>query len=1245
MKKLSVLIVFFIFCVFSALSQTWIEISSVNPQPVTVKLISPQVNNPVFKVEPKGFFITNMPIENNVFQKVSVENATPILIKGVPELPKVATSLIIPDNQTMSVQVTFNGYTDYPNMDILPSKGNLTRDIDPKNVPYEYGPEYSQNQFYPGLLAELKDPYILRDFRGQTVITYPYQYNPVTKTLRVYHQLNVTLLPVNNPVINAYNRTKQIESIDVEYNNIYSSQFLNYSNLHKYTPLNENGKMLVICHDAFMTAMQPFVNWKNDKGIPTQMVSVSAAGSTSTAIKSYVQNYYNTNGLTYLLLVGDATQCPTFTVAGGGSDPSYGFLTGSDHYQEIFVGRFSAENVTQVSTQVTRSISYEKNPQLTLGKFNHCVGIGSSEGPGDDNEYDYQHMRNILNDLTGYTYNTRAELFDGSQGGADLAGDATAALLTAEIAKGCGIIGYVGHGSDNSFVTTGFSNTNVNALTNTSMWPFIWAVACVNGNFTAGTCFAEAWLRATSGGQPTGAVATMMSSINQSWNPPMEGQDEMVDILVESYANNIKRSFGGISVNGIFKMNDTYSDFNMTDTWILFGDPSLAVRTDDAQSMTVSHANSVMMGETNFSVNCNVNGALACLTVNHQIIGTGLVSGGVANITFPAISSSDSILLTVTAYNKIPYQSKVAVLTTLYPNDAQSLSIVNPQNTYNCSGLSVSPRVVIRNMGNNTLTAVNVCSVFDGTPSIINWTGNLASLASDTVTFPAITLTTGNHTYKVYTYQPNGVTDIYNTNDTLVRSITVNNLVVSSNFSAAQVSYCNAPASVSFSNSSLNANSYLWDFGDGGASTDVNPVHVYNSLGVFTVKLTANAGVCGNAVLEKTDFITVGATPPSVSDTSVCGSASITLIANGTGTINWYDVATGGTPINTGSNYTTPVLSSNTTYYVENALLPPVHHVGKPDTIGGGAMHTNNSYYLIFDCQAPILIKSVTVYAGSSGNRIITVRNSSGQQLNPPLSVTVPLTQGINVVPLNFLVPAGTNYQMACGTSNPNLYRSSGGINFPYTINGLVSITGSNTTSPRYYYFYDWEVQGQTCISARVPVNIGVSNNNPVADFSPVVSGMDVNFNDLSTNAFNYLWNFGDGSSSTLSNPSHTYSIPGTYQVKQIVFNGCGKDSVIKPVVVTNVGITENLHDISANIFPNPSRNENITIALSNIGSEVLIEIFNTLGARVDVMTAEAVSEGKINLNYNVGKLESGVYYFKIASGASKTIRKFVLTR
>ncbi|MDD3630391.1 MAG: C25 family cysteine peptidase, partial [Bacteroidales bacterium] len=389
-------------------------------------------------------------------------------------------------------------------------------------------------------------------------------------------------------------------------------------------------------------------------------------GNNATSIKNYVTNYYNTNGLTYLLLVGDFAQVtsPTGYYSGvtGAKDNTYAYVTGNDHYQEFFVGRFSAESVADLQTQVTRSINYEKNP--TTGTWlEGTLGIASNEGPGDDNEYDYQHIRNILTDMLNYNYTTKYELFDGSQGGSDATGNPSASNVSTVVNNGVGNIFYCGHGADTYWVTSGFSISNVNALTNYNKLPFIYSVACVVGHFNAGTCFCEAWMRANKTNGPIGAIGIFGSTINQSWNPPQEAQDEMADILVESFTSNIKRTFAGIGINGCFKMNDTYQDYDMTDTWTIFGDPSIVLRTKNPMTMTVSHPSSINTGTSNVNVTCNVNGAYVSITLNNQILGTGYVSNGTANITLsPAPSNSgETLKVCVTAYNYIPYIGDILV--------------------------------------------------------------------------------------------------------------------------------------------------------------------------------------------------------------------------------------------------------------------------------------------------------------------------------------------------------------------------------------------------------------------------------------------------------------------------------------------------------------------------------------------------------------------------------------------------------
>ena len=80
----------------------------------------------------------------------------------------------------------------------------------------------------------------------------------------------------------------------------------------------------------------------------------------------------------------------------------------------------------------------------------------------------------------------------------------------------------------------------------------------------------------------------------------MDAQDEMVALLTDSYANNIKRTFGGISFNGCMHMNDEYGSTGeaMTDTWNCFGDPSLKLRTNTPQPIAAQHEATLFIGDS-----------------------------------------------------------------------------------------------------------------------------------------------------------------------------------------------------------------------------------------------------------------------------------------------------------------------------------------------------------------------------------------------------------------------------------------------------------------------------------------------------------------------------------------------------------------------------------------------------------------------------------------------------------------------
>lgn len=654
-----------------------------------IELVSSNEKETIIKLKVNSFNFKDVTTPNGIEKVLIADNSTAILQKAYPDLPKFTESIIIPDFGKTKVEIVSSNYYEIENISIAPSKGSFTRNINPATVPYEYGKVYQEDKFFPAQIAKTNSPYIARDFRGQSIQIYPFSYNAVKKNLRVYTDITIKITSIKGKGINEFNRTKSFTKIAKEFKNIYSRHFINYDSQTRYTPLEEEGNMLVICYDDWTDQMQPLVDWKNKIGRHCEMVTVTEAGGTANAIKTYVQNYYNTNGLTYLLLVGDASQVPTLS-SNGDSDNAYAYVTGNDHYLEFFVGRFSAETAAHVTTQVQRTITYENGSTLTSGWLNKTMGVASAlgDGQGDDGEADYVHVRNMQTDFTNFTYVTpTVEQFDGSQGGNDATGDPTGATVSAELNTGIGNALYCGHGSDFSWVSSGFDVSDINNLTNDNKLPFIFDVACVNGNFVGQTCFGEAWLRAENAGQPTGAIAIVASTINQDWAQPMVAEDEMVDILVESYANNIKRTFTGVAVNGMFLMNDETSDWAMTDTWTTFGDPSVMLRTDDPANMNITHASAIIMGQSSFTINCDFDGALACLSKGGVIIGTATVTGGTADVAVADIAPGDIVDLAVTGFNKVTYLSTVNVVAPSGPYVAMTTYDFNGSSTidYNSS--------------------------------------------------------------------------------------------------------------------------------------------------------------------------------------------------------------------------------------------------------------------------------------------------------------------------------------------------------------------------------------------------------------------------------------------------------------------------------------------------------------------------------------------------------------------------------
>ena len=649
--------------------QQWVAIKSDAPSTIQTTLVASSENQITVNMQVPGFYTFEVTTPRGEANIISVPRTVSTAAAGEPNLPMIAVPAIIGDQQHYSIRLIDAQYTDFQ-MEVAPSKGDFPRTINPDDVPYTYGEAYSTDAFFPAQNVGLYDPYILRDFRGQNMVFYPFAYNPVTHTLRVYYNMTVEMYSDGQLGENTLSRRSSEVRMDPEFGALYQNHFINYSQgLSKYNAVDETGELLIICHDAFMDAMQPFVNWKKQIGRPVTMVGTSVSGSTSDAIKTYIQNQYNSNpNISHILLVGDNAQVQSYYTFTGGysgrTDQYFGQLVGNDYYNDVIVGRFSAENAAHVTTQVDKVIHYERDVTAADTWLSIGQGVSKNEGAGSGHfgEADYQHIDYIRDTLLHYNYTSIHRDYQNVQGVSS-----SAAIISQHINEGVSIINYCNHGSPTSWGVFNYSNSHINALTNDNKLPFIWSVACNNGQLDySQPCFAEAWMRATnnSTGAPTGAIGGMFSYISQPWQPPMYGQDEMNNVLTEH--KSIKRTLGGISTDGNMKILDQYNSNGQGlatyQFWLLFGDPTLTVRNMTPANMNVTHASSMSSSATSFTVNAtNGNGALATLTRNNEIMGSATINNGTCNITFAAPGTTGTATLTVFGYNKITYIATIQI--------------------------------------------------------------------------------------------------------------------------------------------------------------------------------------------------------------------------------------------------------------------------------------------------------------------------------------------------------------------------------------------------------------------------------------------------------------------------------------------------------------------------------------------------------------------------------------------------------
>ena len=132
------------------------------------KIISNQNNSIVVDFILTDYVIDDYKVlDGDMHQKIKALDAVAILKKGHPEVLKFTTNLQMPNEGVSSVNVISTSFDTKTNINLIPSKGNLYRNINPETIPYEKAGIYQQNNLYPGSLVVDGVPYIQRDVEGK----------------------------------------------------------------------------------------------------------------------------------------------------------------------------------------------------------------------------------------------------------------------------------------------------------------------------------------------------------------------------------------------------------------------------------------------------------------------------------------------------------------------------------------------------------------------------------------------------------------------------------------------------------------------------------------------------------------------------------------------------------------------------------------------------------------------------------------------------------------------------------------------------------------------------------------------------------------------------------------------------------------------------------------------------------------------------------------------------------------------
>ena len=614
------------------------RITSSAPDLITVEIDFPEIS------------FSDTLVDGETFQVLRMSEMGYLTEVGFPQLPQTTRLIGIGPREEYRLRISGVKYVDHDNMKIYPAQPKLTRQDQKPDLVIERS-FYQTNSWYPQEMFTAEEPAILRDLRVLPLNICPFQYNPARQTLRAVRSVTVTIEKSGNQGVNPIDYGLSVK--DRSFLPLYRSFVLNFDTMSGYFENEIDGlpNMLIITHDQFYQAAQPFVKWKNEKGVETQLVKLSEIGVNPSAdqIKSFISNIYQSaaDKPDYLLLIGDVTgpyALPWFSVSGSMTDHPYYQLLGNDILPDISGGRISVQTVAEAQVVFTKLIQYEKTPFLGNGDWFHSALVINSSDFQDPQAGNWAKAQ-----FLAYGYNPVHHLGDNL-------GNATVANVYSAVNSGISYIFYIGHGSASSWSTSGFSTSNIPNLTNGAMQPVISSVACNNADLDVPyDVFAEVWLKNSTDKGAVGIMAfTESCSVYETDTLGRGMVRALLSDSIPAFGNII--DFGRLHMFQSFGMGSSSAMYQS----LLVGEPELQVWTRTPENLLVSAPASAFFGSP-ISIQVSdqsgpVESALVCYwdsLGNYQRIYTDGSGGVTLN---PGITVPVTGKITVSAHNYVPVQ-------------------------------------------------------------------------------------------------------------------------------------------------------------------------------------------------------------------------------------------------------------------------------------------------------------------------------------------------------------------------------------------------------------------------------------------------------------------------------------------------------------------------------------------------------------------------------------------------------------